>query len=98
MNVGDWSHNLLKVNYTVPLIVNHANNIVGVERVCEIHLQVGKIEIIRVAFNCQLPVFHLAISNMAQRHHVAFCERHVALHVRNVALHVRHVALLIFRQ
>ena len=36
------------------------------------------------------PVFHLAISNMAQRH-VAFCERHVALHVR-------HVALLIFRQ
>ena len=31
------------------------------------------------------PVFHLAISNMAQ-HHVAFCERHVALHVRHVAL------------
>ena len=44
-----------------------------------------------------LPVFHLAISNMAQRH-AAFCERHVALHVRHVALHVRHVALLIFRQ
>ena len=31
------------------------------------------------------PVFHLAISNMAQRH-VAFCERHVALQVRHVAL------------
>ena len=39
-----------------------------------------------------LPVFHLAISNMAQRH-VAFCERHVALHKRHVAFHVRHVAL-----
>ena len=35
-------------------------------------------------------VFHLAISNMAQRH-CAFCERHVALQVR-------HVALRIFRQ
>ena len=51
-----------------------------------------------------VPVFHLALSNMAQRH-VAFCERHVALHERHVALlechvalHVRHVALLIFRQ
>ena len=50
------------------------------------------------------PMFHLAISNMAQRH-VAFYERHVALHVRHVSLHVRHVALqvrhvalLIFRQ
>ena len=43
------------------------------------------------------PVFHLAISNMAQRH-VAFCERHVALQVRHVALRVRHVALRIFRQ
>ena len=42
-------------------------------------------------------VFHLAISNMAQRH-IAFCERHVALHVRHVALHVHHVALPIFRQ
>ena len=49
-------------------------------------------------------MFHLAISNMAQRH-VAFCDRHVALHERHVAqyvwhvaLHVRHVALLIFRQ
>ena len=49
-------------------------------------------------------VFHLALSNMAQRH-VAFCERHVALHERHVALHVRHAALhvpyvvlLIFRQ
>ena len=48
-------------------------------------------------------VFHLALSNMAQRH-VAFCERHVALHERHVALlkrhvalHERHVALLIFR-
>ena len=46
-------------------------------------------------------VFHLALSNMAQRH-VAFCERHVALHERHVALlechvalHVRHVALLL---
>ena len=37
-----------------------------------------------------LPVFHLAISNMAQRH-VAFCERHVALQVRHVALQVRIV-------
>ena len=37
-----------------------------------------------------MTVFHLAISNMAQRH-VAFCERHAALQVR-------HVALLIFRQ
>ena len=43
------------------------------------------------------PVFHLAISNMAQRH-VAFYERHVALHVRHVAVQVHHVALLIFRQ
>ena len=56
-------------------------------------------------------VFHLALSNMAQRH-VAFRERHVALHVRHVALlechvalqvrhvalQVRRVALLIFRQ
>ena len=41
-------------------------------------------------------VFHLAISNMAQRH-VAFCERHVALHVRHVALHMRHVALQTLR-
>ena len=41
-------------------------------------------------------VFHLAISNMAQRH-VAFCERHVALHMRHVALQtLRHVALLIY--
>ena len=40
--------------------------------------------------SCTLSVFHLAISNMAQRH-AAFCERHVALQVR-------HVALLIFRQ
>ena len=36
------------------------------------------------------PVFHLAISNMAQRH-VAFCERHAALQVRHVALQVRPV-------
>ena len=42
-------------------------------------------------------VFHLAFSNMAQRH-VAFCERHVALRERHVALHVRHAALLIFRR
>ena len=42
-------------------------------------------------------VFHLAISNMAQRH-VALRERHVAIHVSHVALYVRHVALLIFRQ
>ena len=48
-----------------------------------------------------LPVSHLALSNMAQRH-VAFCERHVALHERHVALleyyvavHVRHAAHLI---
>ena len=56
--------------------------------------------------NCKivLSVFHLAISNMAQRH-VAFCERHVALHERHVALlechvavHVRHIAHLIFGQ
>ena len=39
-------------------------------------------------------VFHLALSNMAQRH-VAFCESHFALHF---ALHVRHVAFLIFGQ
>ena len=51
-----------------------------------------------------LSVFHLVISNMAQRHvsfcerHVVLHERHVALHVRHVALHVGHVALLIFRQ
>ena len=51
-----------------------------------------------------VPVFHLALSNMAQRH-AAFCERHVDLYERHVALlechvalHVRHVALLIFRQ
>ena len=49
-------------------------------------------------------VFHLAISNIAQRHvdfyerHVALYERHVALHVCHVALYVRHVALLICRQ
>ena len=49
-------------------------------------------------------VFHLALSNMAQRL-VAFCERHVAIHERHVALreyhvafHVRHAALLILRQ
>ena len=30
----------------------------------------------------QTAVFHLAISNMAQRH-VAFCERHVTLHERH---------------
>ena len=48
-------------------------------------------------------VFHLGLSNMAQRHvafyerHVALHERHVALHECHVALHVRHVALLIFR-
>ena len=49
-------------------------------------------------------VFHLALSNMAQRH-VAFCERHVALHERHVALlechvavHVRHVAHSILGQ
>ena len=49
-------------------------------------------------------VFHLALSNMAQRQ-VAFCERHVVLRERHVALlechvalHVHHVALLIFRQ
>ena len=54
--------------------------------------------------SCLITVFHLALSNMAQRH-VASCERHVALHERHVALlechvalHVRHVALLIFRQ
>ena len=51
-----------------------------------------------------LPVFHLAISNMAQRHvafwerHIALHERHVALHKRHVALRVRHVAFLIFRR
>ena len=51
-----------------------------------------------------IPVFHLALFNMAQ-HHVAFGERHVALHERHVALlechvalHLRHGALLIFRQ
>ena len=38
------------------------------------------------------PVFHLALSSMAQRH-VAFCERHVALHERHVALNEHHVAL-----
>ena len=50
------------------------------------------------------PVFHLALSNMVQRH-VPFCERHVALHERHVALHechgslqVRYVAFLIIRQ
>ena len=43
------------------------------------------------------PVFHLALSNMAQSH-VAFCQRHVALHQRHVALYVRHVAFLLFRQ
>ena len=42
-------------------------------------------------------MFHLAISNMAQRH-VAICERHVALQVRHVALQVRHAALLMSRQ
>ena len=58
-----------------------------------------------IARHCLLlTMFHLAISNMAQRH-VAFCERHgtlyvrhVVLHVRHVALQVRHVAFLIFRQ
>ena len=65
-------------------------------------------DMLRIFWGCALPlytpVFHLAISNKAQRH-VAFCERHVALHERHVALHVRHVALrvrhvalLIFRQ
>ena len=56
------------------------------------------------AYVSPITVFHLAISNMAQRH-VAFCERHFALHVchvalqvRHVALQVRHVALQIFRQ
>ena len=44
-----------------------------------------------------IAVFHLAISNMAQRH-VAFCKRHVALYGRHAALHERHVALLIFRR
>ena len=51
-----------------------------------------------------ISVFHLALSNMAQRH-VAFHERHVALHECHaallechVALPVRHVALLIFRR
>ena len=44
-----------------------------------------------------LTVFHLALSNMVQRH-VAFCERHVALRKRHVALLECHVALLIFRQ
>ena len=50
------------------------------------------------------PVFHLTLSNMAQRH-VAFYERHVAFHERHVtllechvALRVRHVVLLLFRQ
>ena len=50
------------------------------------------------------PVFHLALSNMVQRH-VAFCEHHVALHERHVvllechaAVHVRHVAHLILGQ
>ena len=42
-------------------------------------------------------VFHLNISNMAQRH-VAFCERHVALHERHVTLCVHHADVLIFRQ
>ena len=46
-------------------------------------------------------VFHLAISNMAQRH-VAFCESHIALHERHDAFHVCHVASCypfnIFRQ
>ena len=37
-------------------------------------------------------MFHLALSNMAQRH-VAFCKRHVSLHERHVALFVCHVAL-----
>ena len=37
-----------------------------------------------------MSVFHLVISNMAQRH-VAFCERHVALHERHDALQVRYV-------
>ena len=55
-------------------------------------------------FQPDWPVFHLAISNMAQRH-VAFRERHVALHehhvalcVRHVALRVRHVAFPIFKR
>ena len=58
----------------------------------------------RLVYLTSVPVFHLALSNMAQRY-VAFCERHVALHERHaallvchVALRVRHVALLIFRQ
>ena len=49
-------------------------------------------------------VFHLALSNMAQRL-VAFCEHHVALHERyvalpecHVALHMRHIALLKYGQ
>ena len=53
-------------------------------------------EILKFKYYGHHPVFHLAISNIAQRH-VAFCERHVALHVRHVAFHVRHVALPIFR-
>ena len=39
-----------------------------------------------------ISVFHLAFSNMAQRH-VAFCERYVALHEHHVVFHERHVAL-----
>ena len=69
-----------------------------------VQAKLGQSNILRVmrgdvtlVFKYSYPVFHLAISNMAQRH-VAFCERHVALHVRHVALQVRHVALLIFRQ
>ena len=66
---------------------------------------------IHAILGCDTTVFHLAISNMAQRHvafcerHVAFCERHVALYerhvalcVHHVALHVRHADLVIFRQ
>ena len=40
-------------------------------------------------------VFHLALSNMAQRH-VAFCGRHVALPECHFVLHECHVALLIY--
>ena len=63
-----------------------------------------KFGILHLYFRHHYSVFHLALSNMAQRH-VASCERHVALHEHHVALHechgalnVRHVALLISRQ
>ena len=53
---------------------------------CKIHL---------FTFQSEEAVFHLAISNMAQRH-VAFCEHHVVLREHHGALHERHVALLKF--